>query len=175
MNTLRNSRWFKVSTTALLMKPEVHGIVRMLGKIDVELHEKDIVYCALRSDIASISSDQWENIHDSIALSHLWILGAYELVRTLSQSLDPATTLPQEVTDKCRQLKHEFERIRMPLAKLETPKYHHTTDYGVAYAGFNETHGLGWMVSGNDFISRDQLGIGMLEFLEFARTKQKAP
>jgi hypothetical protein len=169
----RQSRWLKASTAALLIKPEIHGIVRMLGKIDVKLHEEDIRYCALPSDISSITSDQWNNMHDSIALSHLWILGAYELVRTLNQTLATATTSSKEVTDKCLRLKHEFERIRMPLAKLETPKHHHQTDYGVAYAAFDKTYGQGWMVSENDFITRDQLGRGLLEFLEFARTKQK--
>ncbi len=173
MNTLRYSRWLKASTAALLIKPQTHEIVRMLGKIDSDLQDKDIEFRVLRSDIASITSDQWQNICDAIALSHLWALGAYELVRTLCQCLRDSSELSKDVKERCKKLKIEFERIRMPLAKLETPDRHHQTDYGVAYAGFNETHGLGWMVSENDFVSREKLGIALLEFLEFARTKQK--
>lgn len=173
MNTPRHSRWLIAATAALLIKPEVHATVRMLGKIDAELHDKNTEFRELRSDIASVTANQWERIHDSAALSHLWILGAYEVVRTLNQSMSAATSFPKEVTARCRELKHTFERIRMPLAKFESPNRHHQTDYGVAYPALSETFGLGWKVTDNNFISRDQLGIELLEFLEYARVSQR--
>ena len=173
MNTPCHSRWLIASTAALLIKPEVYGTARMLGKIDVELHDKNTEFRELRNDVASITPSQWEKIHDSAALSHLWILGAFELVRTLNQSLHAETSLPREVTERCRELKHQSERVRMPLAKVEAPNRHHQTDCGVAYLALSATHGLGWKVTDNDFISRDQLGIELLEFLEYARAKQR--
>lgn len=145
----------------------------MLGKIDVELREKDAEFRELRGNIPSVTPIQWEDIHDSIALSHLWVLRAYELVRTLNQSLQATSTLPKEVTDRCRELKHQFERVRMPLAKVEAPKRHHQLDYGVAHPALSANYGLGWKVSEDDFVSRDQLGTDLLEFLEYVRAKQR--
>jgi hypothetical protein len=94
-------------------------------------------------------------------------------VRTLHQSLRAETSLPKEVTERCRDLKHQFERVRMPLAKVEAPDRHHQTDYGVAYPALSATLGLCWKVTDDDLISRDQLGIELLEFLEYARAKQR--
>jgi hypothetical protein len=169
----RESRWLTASTAAFLIEPKARGIVRMLGRFDVDLYAKNSKFRELRNDVASISPAQCEEINDSIALSHLWVLGAYELVRTLSQRLDAPTMSPNEVKERCRSLKHQFERIRMPLAKLEAPKRHHQSDYGVAYPALSAALGLCWKVADGDFISRDQIGTELLEYLEYARFVQR--
>lgn len=171
MNTSLHTRWKQASTATLLIKPELAGTVRMLGKIDADLNDQNTSFRALRSDIGSITPAQWEVIYDAAALSQLWILGAYELVRTLHQALRTTHSLSVNAEERCGSLKRSFERLRMPIAKLEPPARHHQDDYGVAYPALSAAQGLVWKVADNALISRDDLGLELLEFLECARAE----
>ena len=172
MTDLYTSRWKFASNAALLVRRELAQTVRMLGKLDATLARQNTSFKKLREDVSSITPEQWEGIHDAIALSHLWVLGAYELVRVLHATLKSVSSTPKAVEDRCGSLKRSFERIRMPLAKLQTPRHHSQSDFGVAYPAFKQELGLVWMVADNAPISRDDLGRDLLEFLEFLRAAQ---
>lgn len=51
-------------------------------------------------------------------LMWLWLLGAYEIVRTMCQSKKCFT---QQIFDELSQLKKRLAKVRMPAAKMEKP------------------------------------------------------
>nr|BBJ03346.1 hypothetical protein YBY_11940 [Marinobacter nauticus] len=55
-----------------------------------------------------------------------------------------------------KETKKLFERLRIPLAKLEASKRHKKTDYDVPYAGVG-VRGLGWQVSDDTIIYQEDL------------------
>ncbi len=92
------------------------AIVRALGRLDSFLRSED------RKTIEDADNDipNFNIIEDYLALSQLWIFGAYELLRSLDQKLKKG--IPKIPADACKNahdLKLRFARIRMPLAKFE--------------------------------------------------------
>jgi hypothetical protein len=72
-------------------------------------------------------------VADRLTLSYFWVLAAYELVRTLDQRWRTgATTLPDESGNRVAALKRRMERLRIPVAKMETAR-RFPTDSAIAY------------------------------------------
>lgn len=91
----------------------------MLGRIDAALQQSDAKYLQWRLDLGHLTSSQWEELHDSMATAHLWVLGAYELIRTLDELLrSRSDAASRELRQKSLAVKRQFERVRVPLAKL---------------------------------------------------------
>lgn len=99
--------------------------------------------------------------------SYLWVLSAYEVVRTLSQKSDQNEGLfNASVTEKIRKTKHKLEEIRIPLAKLE-PRRGNKGETALAIGGQFE-NSYGWIVEpGGKFYSRLELAEAVLELLKF--------
>lgn len=131
--------------------------IQMLGIVDSELR-------GIRRQ--HIFDDQGRPIEDengTLVLeryqikAHLWVLGAYEVVRMISQRLWKDDSLAQEFSiETVQEIKKLFERIRIPLAKLEASKRYKKTDYDVPSAGVGE-RGIGWQVSNDTIIYQEHL------------------
>ena len=168
MDNIRYQRWVQASHAVARIEPFMTLTIQGLGKIDSELFEKDQRHHEMLNE-NSPTSQEGVDLTDSITLSYLWILGAYEVVRTLNQRFreKPAQTETRYL--KSQELKKLFERIRIPLAKFEPSSRHKKTDFKIAYPALNSTHGIAWQVAGNHFISRDELAEALIEFVEWLR------
>ncbi|MHB8455407.1 MAG: hypothetical protein ACYDDO_12085 [Acidiferrobacterales bacterium] len=89
--------------------------------------------------------------------AHLWVLGAYELVRMIAQRMkDDSSLTTDKAIDVIQDTKKLFERVRVPLAKMEASERNQKTDFNIAYAGIGPD-GLAWKVSDETIISQEQL------------------
>lgn len=137
--------------------------VQMLGIIDAELR-------GIRNeDIFDPSGSPKEDADGILSLerqqikAHLWVLGAYELVRMISQRLRESAELAEsESIERVAETKKLFERVRIPMAKLEPSKRREKTDFEVAYAGMGPK-GLGWKVSPDTVIYQEELSEKLYE------------
>lgn len=165
MDDDRYNRWKRASFALITSEPFLAQTVQALGKIDASLYEKDARYREIRAR-NDAAPGEWEQLTDSVTLAYLWVLGAYEVVRTIDQRLregDPGNTGKDS---QSKAVKRSFGRVRVPLAKLEAASGHKSTDTGFAYPTLNATHGLGWTVADGVVISRGELSTQFLEFLE---------
>jgi len=102
-------------------------------------------------------------------LSHLWVLGAYEVVRVLSNwTRRDATISFGALSPQLVELKHRFERLRIPLAKQEVARRHKDTDSPFAFPILLAGYGVAWRVSDTTIISRRELADGFLVLLKKA-------
>lgn len=87
-----------------------NGRVQVLLKLGVEiLGELDAAF-------ASDSSVSFEHLARAEELSWLWVLGAYEVVRTMCQA---KPCFSDRANESLLKLKRELGRVRMPAAKME--------------------------------------------------------
>lgn len=154
-----NERWQQwVTVSRALEQIEVWfiTIVQMLGNLDCTLILEDKNFSALQST-QKATIEESMGLTDRYAQSYLWVLGLYELVRTLDERLkkEPAV-VDASFSKKITLLKHKIARLRMPLAKLE-PSSKHKTDSPIAYPAMHNTLGISWHVAANTFISRREL------------------
>jgi len=99
-------------------------------------------------------------------LSRLWVLGAYELVRTVEEYLRANrgnSTHPAHTAAFA--LKQQFERLRIPLAKHQ-PARRHPGDWPIAYPEYGPRGAVGWRVHQHVFIERRELADALLNFLD---------
>ena len=113
----RKRLWINASLWLARERPTVASSIQNLGYAERILLE-------LEAEIANLASDQsmkrrrdWRLMECS-AHSELWILGLYEVLRTLKQ-----TGTPQ--FDPLGPLFHKLELLRMPIAKHEMPDARH--------------------------------------------------
>lgn len=131
--------------------------IQMLGIVDAELRG------IRRQHIFDAEGAPIEDEHGILMLeryqikAHLWVLGAYEVVRMIGQRLWEDGSLAQDPSiEVVKETKKLFERLRIPLAKLEASKRHKNTDYDVPRAGVGK-RGLGWQVSDDTIIYQEDL------------------
>lgn len=143
--------------------------IQMLGIVDAELRG------VRREDIFDSAGKPVEDSDGILVLerhqikAHLWVLGAYELVRMISQRLRENEELASsESIEKVTETKKLFERVRIPMAKLEPSKRHERTDFEVAYAGMGPK-GLGWLVAPDTIIYQEELSEKLYEMFSFMK------
>jgi hypothetical protein len=142
--------------------------IQGLGRIDVALVASDELFIADFENNRN-SLDENLKLNDRFTLSYLWVLGGYEVVRTICQRIkEKRDGIPNEVEAKFEELKKEFNRLRVPLAKMEPASRHKNTDSHFAYPAIN-TKGIAWQVSQDVFITRRDLADRFLDALEIAR------
>lgn len=83
-------------------------------------------------------------ISDAEASLWLWLLGAYEMTRTMCQAKG---CFSKQTADALQKLKHELAEARMPTAKMETPGRHR------AVTSFRSPAGID--AKGKDFLVGD--------------------
>lgn len=169
VNEERFERWLKVSIGLIRFDPFLMSLVQSIGQMDANLCEADAALVE-KYKLGGDATQEYELIQGHLTHSYLWILGAYEVVRTLTQLIkEKKSDDPIEVFDRFQATKTRFARLRIPLAKFEAAKAHNKTDFKIAYPGFNYDVGIAWQVSEDVVISRQELSDLFLETLEFMR------
>jgi hypothetical protein len=170
----RNDRWIKASFATARFEQFMVPIVQGLGRIDTFLIAEDQHFLA-NIEVAKTSIDESARLSQRITMSYLWVLGAYELVRTICQKIkSQQASFPKEIVDEFNALKKEFNRLRIPLAKMEPARAHRKTDSHIAYPAINRQKGIAWQVAQDVYITRQELADRLLVALELARTRDQA-
>ncbi len=168
MDEARNQRWVGGSFALAMFEKFMVPVAQQLGRLDCQLLAEDQRYMAL-------SQDNRETIEEAIrfdhqlTMSYLWVLGAYELVRTVDQrARDNLALLGSDQRDAITQVKQRFARLRVPLAKMEPAAAFRDTDTAIAYSALVRDHGIGWLI-GSTGITRKELADDLLALLDKLR------
>ena len=89
-----------------------NGRVRVLLSLGVE------ILAELDAAFPDDSGVLFQHLSRAEELSWLWILGAYEVVRTMCQA---KACFSERAHRSMKKLKYELSRVRMPAAKMEAP------------------------------------------------------
>lgn len=160
-------RWVPASYAVACYEKYMPVTIQGLGRLDQDLHIYDQQLLAQAGSHSHGEPDGSLSYH--ITLSYLWILGAYEVVRTIRQRIKEAG----ETDSALNNLLRKFERVRIPLAKFEAARNHQKTDASTAYPVLNSLYGIGWQVSRDDFITRGELSDAFLLWLESKRASEQ--
>jgi hypothetical protein len=167
MRTLR--RWVNASHALAKLEPFMVVVAQGLGRLDISLMAED------RDFVANLEKNR-ESLEENIKLnvrfttSYLWVLGAYELVRTICQRQEEQKCdVSGRIAKDFRDMKRTFNRLRIPLAKMEPASVHKATDSHIAYPALHREKGISWQVSASMFINRDDLAAELLVKLEGMR------
>lgn len=170
----RLERWVTASQVTEGFEPFMIVAVQGLGRLDVSLLGEDSAFVEAHERNA-ISIDQHIRLTDRFTLSYLWVLGAYEVVRTICQRINERRDLVSgDVARQFKAVKRRISRLRMPLAKME-PASAHKSDSHIAYPAMHRSLGIAWQLSPQDFITRAELADALLSALEAANTKIHGP
>lgn len=168
----RFEKWVMVSIGLARFEPYLVSLVQDMGQLDTSL-------CATDASLVRGDPEQQNTLHDFDFIqshrtqSYLWVLGAYEILRTLAQRIrEGQSDDPSEVAERVNSARDRFARVRVPLAKFEAAGRHKTTDNHVAYPGVDFKYGIAWEVNENEVISRQELSDVFLEALEFVRASK---
>ena len=146
-------------------------VVQGLGMVDVILRSADNViepFASRQQDPPGV------NLTAHLAQSYLWVLGAYEITRTVVQhgARDPTLFSDADLA-RVRKLKQAFARLRVPFAKLEPTHKHRETDYSFPWPSFGPGRGTEWEVGPKIIISRSQLADAFLDVFETIRHSRR--
>src|SRR6185503_20748947 len=117
MDNKRLDRWLAGSKRVQPLDAWLGFVTANLGRLDCSLIDLDRRVENEREPLGKVGYSY--STTDTLALSYLWVLGAYELVRVLDQRVREGDSFCSKHFPAIRSIKHEFERIRIPLAKLE--------------------------------------------------------
>ena len=157
----RNKRWIKVSHKFEFFNPLVATTIQGLGSLDSKLIIEDENLIKTGKP-----KNPWGDLKDLFTLSYLWVLGAYELIRSIEQKSKDDSLFFQGFKQDLKNVKLDFARIRIPLSKFEPASSHSDTDYSFAYPVLVSGLGLGWKISEQFWISRRELADKLLILFE---------
>jgi hypothetical protein len=159
----RYDNWVTASYALTAVDTHLVPICQRMGNLDCNLVDLDI-------ELSKYHTENGANYHFQMALNeidifaYLWVLGSYEMIRTMSHKLDEfQSKLAIDSKEDVRNVKHLFERLRVPLAKVEPSRKHDLTDYYFPIPLFNYAKGIAWAVSDDVVITRRQLSDELLE------------
>lgn len=165
----RYTRWVFASHPLGKVEAVLVDYAQGLGRLDSQLIVEEKAFLDL-SATGRATLEESIKFTDRLFISQLWVLGAYEVVRTLCQWCNEAPDVfGAEANQKIKVLKEKFERLRIPLAKLEAAKKHKQTDSPIAIPCIHNELGIAWQLSENIFISRIDLSDSFLNLLEYLR------
>lgn len=168
MDFERFDRWSFGSRHVKRIGDDIQSIILMLGRLDSKLITTD------REILKILPQDPNDpkmiqiaiDIGEHLTLSYLWVLGTYELVRTLeNRCRQQPKIFGEEINKKIKNLKEYFNRLRVPLAKLVPEGKHASTDYHIAFPAIGK-EGVGWRISSDTIIYRQRLSNKLLKLLE---------
>lgn len=157
----RNKRWVIASHKLAAFDQFFVVTAQGLGKLDSKLFKEDELLVQQGS-----TCNPFGDMSDHITISYLWVLGAYEVIRSLERRTRKESGFLPEQKESLQKLKWKFERLRIPLAKFEAAKKHSNTDSHIAYPGVNAQLGIAWQVSQDTWITRRELSDSMLKLFE---------
>ncbi len=106
------------------------------------------------------------------AVTGFWVMAGYELVRTLREGLKGAKHWRwcKVNLDHIDAVVHQFEPVRMPLAKLQPPKNKnlHPVVYHFPRTVWGADDALGWEVAPGRDVTRRELSDALLKLIEEA-------
>lgn len=167
MNTgERFDQWVNISPALTKIEDFLIYPIQSLGRLDSKLIIDDNRFSAFAIE-GNHTRDELFELMDYYTSSYLWVLGLYELVRTLHEMCKKdRNILGEELTNKLGVLKNKIGRLRMPLAKLEPSKMYKNTDFSRVAFVLNSSFGASWVISGTTFIARRELADDALVLFE---------
>lgn len=168
----RFEEWIKVSVATARFDHFMLPLIQSLGKMDTDLIKADVEYLENFETLKN-SIDESEKLGERITASYLWVLGSYEVIRTMSQRIsDGVVPASNELAEHFRSVKNDFNRLRVPLAKFEPSQRHKSTDSHIAFPGVHLDHGISWQVSEDTHIARRELSDKFLALLAHSRNEK---
>jgi hypothetical protein len=160
----RFSKWIDASIAASAVEAFMAPVVQGLGRFDCQLIQEDVRFTSLPQN-QQTSPDESDLLMNRFTLSYFWVLAAYELVRTLDEYCRTgATSVPVQFHSRIATLKRRMERLRIPLAKMQTAR-RFSTDSPIAYPALSRDFGVAWQVAQETYITRRELSDALLELL----------
>jgi len=167
MDESRYLEWVRASRWLAHVHPMLVDLANGLGILDVRLIAKDARLQELFPTSTGRVEMPLELEHRVLSL--LWLLGAYELIRTLSQRLrEKPGARALEAVRALVPVKLTLERLRMPLAKLEKARRGEESDFSMAFPVLDGAKGMGWVISPTGHIPRRKVADDLLEGLSRA-------
>ena len=162
----RFERWVKASHGIGRIEPFMVPVLRGLGRLDCQLMADGERYRELTESEQS-TVDESIVLSNRITLSYLWILGVYELIRSLDQRCkEKSEVFGEDLCVEIKDYKNEVERLRIPLAKFE-PAKRHPTDSPIAYPVLDDASGdIAWGLQSEVFVSRTDFSQKLLLLVE---------
>ena len=151
--------------------------IQAAGRLDGRLRVLDRTYGSARERIRGQIDLMLTDYFD---LSRLWVLDAYELIRTLDECVRRGVWAPSaEVAEQVKGVKQRLAQVRVPLAKFESSgksSGEGTPGDLVATPALGQGIGAAWSVGGASprFVSRRELSDAVLALLEAAAPKDRS-
>lgn len=163
----RNKRWVDCSHSIGVHHFWSVSTLQHLGSLDARLIKDDI-------EVAKTGYPKTPTFElgDHITASYLWVLGMYELVRTLDQFAKQEESPLNNVSAEINSYKRRINRLRIPLAKMEAAGSNRD-DSPIAYPGVNQDHGMAWQLGEDTWITRRELSDEALALFEFIDSQKK--
>ena len=158
MDHERLKRWVDASQSLERFHEMMLHPAQQLGRLD----------CRLRAESPSFAAWNVERamaFQEHLMLAYLWVLGGYELVRTVDECFRK-TSDASPLASRAKMVKKAFERVRIPLAKFEPSRAHQHTDSSFAWPAYRPESGVAWQVTHGTFVSRAELADELLGLLE---------
>ena len=158
----RLQEWYDHSITLTEINPMMVIVSQRLGRLDYKLNS-DIEY--IPQSLANVScEEELMSYWDNDIYSYLWVLGMYELVRSIDQYFS-RNIKDANIKNHVKQTKILFERVRMPLAKFEPAKRFPKNEWGDVI-GLHTTQGVTWCINPGENVSRNELSDAYLNLLK---------
>jgi hypothetical protein len=138
----RHERWIKASIATAKFAPFMMLTIQGLGRLVINLIEQDRFFL---SNFEKNKNDLGDNLElsDRITVSYLWVLGSYEAIRTMGQRIKENSNLvSEEIAVSFHNVKNTFNRLRIPLTKMEAAKSHRMLDSYIACPSLNLDIGI---------------------------------
>ncbi|WP_159870820.1 MULTISPECIES: hypothetical protein [unclassified Raoultella] len=156
----RHKRWIMASFGMMKFNQWAMITVQGLGALDARL---------IKDDEGVVSTghpnNPFQDLGDHIFISQLWVMGTYELIRTMSQDARKDASQLRPFLCEINTLKNKINRLRIPLAKMEASERNHN-DSPIATPGYNIKDGISWQLNYDFWITRKELSDETLTLLE---------
>jgi len=161
----RNKQWVAASLGLERIEPFMIPAAQALGLLDSMLIAEDDRFERLSEEERG-TFEESAMLTERFMLSSLWVMGAYESVRTLGERhKNDNIFIVEEVAEAVHHLKLGMVRLRVPLAKMEPAGKYKSTDYPVPQPYIIPGYGVAWRVSDDVVVSRRKLSNGLLDLL----------
>lgn len=162
MDTNRWSEWINSSFCLAQIEPFMIIDAQGLGMLDAELVEE---YANLNAKYQSEQDLLKRNRH--FVVSRLWVIGAYELVRSIDERIEKINDrIGDETRKKLAETLTNFTKLRIPLAKFQTSG---KKERQIARPIWFPSMGVGWKLENDLIFSRKNLGDSLLELLNLLK------
>lgn len=163
---MRELRWQLATTAVHAIKPELVFLLGTLARLDERLCLLDQKHAEMARAPRDAKLRDVPALLDAFGEAYLWVLGSYEAIRTLDQALREMGTTASQRWSALNALKRKFERLRVPLAKVEPARRHASTDFAFPKPGLSDEHGIAWAIAQGVWVSRAELSDEFLATFE---------